>query len=1145
MRVRSLTLVLGIALFPLTAAAQTGTVTGTVTSASGAALPGIDVEITRVDGSGGFAAVSGPDGFYTINVTPGTYVAFTSTGAGQVNEIYDNVQCPGFCTLETAIAAGARFTVAAGATVPGRDFSLEAGGAIRGRVTDEASVGLAGIVVFIRDANDRLVTSRTTNGTGDYVTQVGLKSGAYYASTSNSAGYFNEIYDNIDCGVGCPTTVAAVGTPIPVTAGATTPNIDFALQKGANISGTVTAAGTGSGVGATVFIYNATGAFITAANTALPGGSYVTPALRAGTYFAFTSNTEGFIDQLFAGVSCEGACEDVVSGTPIVVSTGGTAPNRNFVLQPGGRISGIVRAAATSAPLANVTVRVTDGSGAAVGFGLTDGAGAYVTNGLPAGVYYAYTESFSGFLDEIFDNVSCPLNDCLGHGPVTHGAAIPVVVGATSAGRDFALDRGGRITGRVTNASTGAAAQGVTVQAVAVSGASGSAIANSLGDYTIQGLVPGDYAVLTGGAGPRGLINEIYNDIPCLLTCSTATALLAAPKVTVALEQIASGINFALAPGGSLSGVVTNAASGAPIPNVRVRILTRAANTISTAPAVTTNASGAYTANGLPPGSYYGYTENESGFINETHGGLACAGLCEGTEPTVSAPIEVAAGAAVTGIGFALDPGARIRGRITDAATGGPLEFVQVRVVEASGRLATLAESDSNGNYVSRAGLPAGTYYASTDSHPGFVKEVFANVPCTGCADIDAVATGTPIVVAAGATVIGRDFALDAGGRIQGTVTDAATGVIVPFVNLQVFDAAGRFATLGSSGAANWISDQGLPTGTYYAFSSAFSHVNEVYENVPCPQGCVGSMAAGGTPIAVTAGAIATGRNLALALRTGVPGPPRDIAIAATTIGLIIDWTAPIAGGQAASYVLEAGLTPGTTAVSFSVTDSRFLAAGVPQGLYFLRVRGINAAGTGPASAEFPLLVGPAGPLPGAPTALRLSVIGTRLMLTWNDAVSGGAPANYLVEAGTATGIANIATLPAGSRAFTYDPVPGGFYFLRVRGQNGTGIGAPSNEVMLVMGGVPAPPAAPRRVGAVVAGSTVTLNWSAPAGPVTGYVIEAGSATGLSNLAVLPIGAVTTISFPGIPPGIYYVRIRALNAQGRSVVSDEAVIVVG
>jgi hypothetical protein len=97
---------------------------------------------------------------------------------------------------------------------------------------------------------------------------------------------------------------------------------------------------------------------------------------------------------------------------------------------------------------------------------------------------------------------------------------------------------------------------------------------------------------------------------------------------------------------------------------------------------------------------------------------------------------------------------------------------------------------------------------------------------------------------------------------------------------------------------------------------------------------------------------------------------------------------------------------------------------------------------------------------------------------------------------------------------------------------------------MLVVGGGPSPPQAPGEPAAVVHGSTVTLSWFAPPGPVSGYILEAGSASGLSNLATAALGPATTVSFPGIPRGTYYVRMRAVNAQGSSIVSDEVTVVV-
>ena len=77
-------------------------------------------------------------------------------------------------------------------------------------------------------------------------------------------------------------------------------------------------------------------------------------------------------------------------------------------------------------------------------------------------------------------------------------------------------------------------------------------------------------------------------------------------------------------------------------------------------------------------------------------------------------------------------------------------------------------------------------------------------------------------------------------------------------------------------------------------------------------------------------------------------------------------------------------------------------------------------------------------------------------------------------------------------------------------------------------------------------GSTVAFNWTAPAqGTPTSYILEAGSAAGLSNVAVLNTGTpATSLVVPSVPAGRYYLRLRAANALGQSVPSAEYVLVV-
>jgi len=107
-----------------------------------------------------------------------------------------------------------------------------------------------------------------------------------------------------------------------------------------------------------------------------------------------------------------------------------------------------------------------------------------------------------------------------------------------------------------------------------------------------------------------------------------------------------------------------------------------------------------------------------------------------------------------------------------------------------------------------------------------------------------------------------------------------------------------------------------------------------------------------------------------------------------------------------------------------------------------------------------------------------------------------------------------------------------------VRGISPTGISDPSNEV-IVKG--PEVPGAPSNVAASGEGSLVSLTWSAPAGQVSGYVIEAGSAPGLSDVGMLNVGAATAFGTTA-SPGVYYVRVRAVNTQGVGAASSEIVV---
>ena len=243
---------------------------------------------------------------------------------------------------------------------------------------------------------------------------------------------------------------------------------------------------------------------------------------------------------------------------------------------------------------------------------------------------------------------------------------------------------------------------------------------------------------------------------------------------------------------------------------------------------------------------------------------------------------------------------------------------------------------------------------------------------------------------------------------------------------------------------------------------------------------------------------------------------------------------APPAGG----YVIEGGFVPGQVAATIPVgTFTTFTTPVSVIGPAFIRVR---AAGSAEVSNE--IVAGCVAP-PLPPTALTSTISGTTLSLAWVPPLD--AVTSYVFSAGTASGLSDAATttLPASLTSIS-GTVPGGTFFLRVQAVNACGTSGPSGEVFMTMGAPDPLPAAPTNVTASVSGSTVSLTWTAPAGPVTGYVLEGGTALGLANIGAIQVGAVTSFTIPGAPAGVYAVRVRAVTSAGSGAPSSDVVVTV-
>ncbi len=183
---------------------------------------------------------------------------------------------------------------------------------------------------------------------------------------------------------------------------------------------------------------------------------------------------------------------------------------------------------------------------------------------------------------------------------------------------------------------------------------------------------------------------------------------------------------------------------------------------------------------------------------------------------------------------------------------------------------------------------------------------------------------------------------------------------------------------------------------------------------------------------------------------------------------------------------------------------------------------------------------------PGPPFGLTATSAGSAVTLTWQAPTSGSPPLSYVIEAGAVPGAANLANFSTGNTLTAYGTggVPPGTYFVRARATTAQGTSAASNEAQLFVASACAPGAPGTPAVAFNSGGTVVLRWTAATGSPDAYIAEAGTAPGLSNVAIADVGNVTTLTATGVANGTYYVRMRARNSCGASAPSGELTVVV-
>ena len=498
----------------------------------------------------------------------------------------------------------------------------------------------------------------------------GLESGQYYVLTESN--YVDEFYNDI---ISNGKAGWRSATLVEVTDGGVASGINFDLQLGAVITGTVFQSDGTTPLAfglASVVIYSATqeeklfnyDAFTDANGkySVLIGstGSYKLKMSSYGYRAQFYNQKSSWSD---ADIVTVNSIEDTIRNINFSLTEeggGGIQPQ-----MPAGAIAGKVTGNPGNMPL-NFAILVafdlsdTSVAGLAISsfalMGGQVGPGEYVISPLKTGNYIVYANDLIG-----------PYSKAYYDGSSTPAGASPVHVTEpdTTSGVDFSLNLGGSITGTVT-VPDGSGADSVLVLAVRANILDedkffsnvdlGFAFTNGNGHYMIAGLSTGDYLLRTvalANSNYRNVaLDEWYSDVHSIWDWKDAT------PVSVTAPRPVTGIDFALDPPGFIAGTVKNSDSSQPVGGVTLIALRADNNFPELAYGESDGETGNYILGPLPSGDYrvFAFVDKDN-YLPEFYDGARMI--------TGASTISVNPPATTSNVDFTLDKGATVKGFIS------------------------------------------------------------------------------------------------------------------------------------------------------------------------------------------------------------------------------------------------------------------------------------------------------------------------------------------------------------------------------------------------------------------------------------------------------------------------------------------------
>jgi uncharacterized surface anchored protein len=699
-----------------------------VQDAGESGIANVTVQLKDPSGNVVQSTTTDANGNYGFTVTPGTYTVAVLKPAGY--EITGQDLGGNEVTDSDINAAGqtAPVTLQSGQNNPNVDAGLyklaELGDKVwydtnKNGVQDAGEAGVQGVKVSLLDAAGNVVTTQTTDASGNYLF-TSLKPGTYsvqFDKTTLPTGY---VFTSKDVGSDAADSDADTSTGKTIQTVLDSGESDKTWDAGivanpGSISGTVREdldnnnSGDTPIAGVTVQLKDSTGTVVQTTTTDA-NGNYTFNNVPAGTYTVVETNKPGYTD-----------VGDVDGGDPNVITVtlpaGTSSTGNDFVDERpatlGDRVwedknaNGVQDAGESG--IANVTVQLKDPSGNVVQSTTTDANGNYGFTVTP-GTYTVAVLKPAGY--EI-------TGQDLGGNEVTDsdinaaGVTAPVTLqsGQNNPNVDAGLYRNAELGDKVwydTNKNGAQDAGEAGVQGVKVSllDAAGNVVTtqttDASGNYLFTNLKPGTYSVQFDKATlPTGYVFTSKDAAADGVDSDADTAT--GKTIQTVLDSGESDKTWdagIVANPGSISGTVredldNNNSGDTPIAGVTVQLKDSTGTVVQT---TTTDANGNYTFNNVPAGTYTVVETNKPGYLDVSD--------IDGGNPN-SITVTLPAGTSSTGNDFVDERTAAIGDKVwldknangvQDAGEAG-IAGVTVKLLDSTGTVVGTSTTDANGNY--------------------------------------------------------------------------------------------------------------------------------------------------------------------------------------------------------------------------------------------------------------------------------------------------------------------------------------------------------------------------------------------------------------------------------------------------------------